>query len=95
MHAEIEKNVCTRIQKYCNRGFQLLEPLNFDGDFHMLMAQDDVPLYRVERCQYIDDDGEVHIATREYQRIPVHNVDTFRLQEAFISAVCPQLLDYE
>jgi hypothetical protein len=61
----------------------------------MLMAQEDVPLYRVEQCQYRDDDGEVHSATREYHRMTINNVDTFRLQEAFLAAVCPQLLDYK
>ncbi len=57
LHAQILKHVCTRIAKYCKRGFELLEPIDFDS----LMAQDEIPLYRIEYQQYIDEDGKIHV----------------------------------
>ncbi|CAF4431927.1 unnamed protein product [Rotaria magnacalcarata] len=95
LHAESPKHLCTRIAKYCNRGFDLLVPINFDGDFELMMAQEETPLYRVEHHQYINDDGDIQIATKEFYRVSAHNVDTFRLQEKFMSFVCPQLLQYK
>ena len=95
LHAQSPKHLCTRIEKYCNRGFNLLEPDDFDGDFGSLMAQEEVPLYRVEHQQYIDDDGEIRIATKEWRRGLLENIDTFRLQEKFMHMVCPQLLQYK
>jgi hypothetical protein len=95
LHAESPKHLCTRIAKYCNRGFDLLVPINFDGDFESMVAQEETPLYRVEHQQYIDDDGEIKIATKEFYRVSARNVDTFRLQEKFMSMVCPQLLQYK
>ena len=83
--------MCTRIAKYCHRGFNLLLPIDFDGDFDSLMSQEEILLYRIERVQYIDDDGEIHLATKEFRRSFVDNVDTFRLQEKFMHTVCPQL----
>ena len=71
----------------------MLEPINFDGDFHMLMKQAHVPLYRIEHRDYIDDDGELQSGIAEYWRHPQHNIDTFQVQEAFMTAVCPQTLD--
>ncbi|CAF4155784.1 unnamed protein product [Rotaria magnacalcarata] len=70
-------------------------PINFDGDFELMMAQEETPLYRVEHHQYINDDGDIQIATKEFYRVSAHNVDTFRLQEKFMSFVCPQLLQYK
>ena len=92
LHAESPKHLCTRIAKYCKRGFSLLVPVDFDGDFESMMAQEETPIYRVEHQQYIDDDDEIHIATKEFYRIFARNIDTFRLQEKFMSIVCPQLL---
>jgi hypothetical protein len=92
LHAGSPKHLCTRIAKYCNRGFDLLVPINFDGDFESMMAQEETPLYRVEHQHFIDDDGEIHIATKEFYRGFASNIDTFRLQEKFMSMVCPQLL---
>ena len=69
-----------------------MEPIDFDGDFGSLMTQEEIPLHRVEHQQYIDDDGEVRIATKEYRRGYLHNIDTFRLQEKFLHMVCPELL---
>jgi hypothetical protein len=89
LHAESSNNVCTRIGKYCERGFTLLEPINFDGDFNILMKQAVVPLYRMERHDYIDDDGELQSAIREYWQRPEHNIDTYQVQEAFLAAVYP------
>ena len=94
LYARSPKHLCIRIAKYCNRGFNLLEPIDFDGDFDSLMAQEEIPLYRVEHQQYIDDDGEIQLATKEFHRSFVNNVDTFRLQEKFMHMVCPQLLQY-
>jgi len=79
----------------CNRGFRLLEPIHFDGNFDALMAQEEILPYRSEQCQYIDDDGTIHIAKREYCRMPVDNADIYQLQEAFITSACPELLDCE
>ncbi|CAF1611904.1 unnamed protein product [Rotaria magnacalcarata] len=70
LHAEVARHICTRIEKYCKKGFHLLEPIGFDGDFNVLMAQEEIPIYYVEQQQYIDDDGEIQIATKEYHRIP-------------------------
>ena len=95
LHAQSPKHLCTRIAKYCNRGFNFLVAIDFDGDFDSLMAQEEIPLYRVEHLQYIDDDGEIQFATKEFYRSFVDNVDTFRLQEKFMHMVCPQLLQYK
>ena len=94
LHARSPKHLCTRIEKYCNRGFNLLETVNFDGEFDSLMEQEEIPLYRVEHLTYIDDDGEIQFATKEFHRSFINNVDTFRLQEKFMHMVCPQLLQY-
>ena len=94
LHAESPKHLCTRIAKYCNRGFDLLVPMDFDGDFESMIAQEEIPFYRVEEQQYINDDGEIYIARREFYRIFAPNIDTFRLQEKFMSMVCPQLVQY-
>lgn len=95
LHGRSPKHLCTRIAKYCNRGFKLLQPINFDGDFDSLMAQEEIPLYRTEHQQYIDDDGEIQIATKEICQGFPYNIDTFRLQEKFMHMVCPQLLQYK
>ena len=95
LHADISKNMCLRIQKYCNRGFKLIVPLNFDGDFNQLMSQELQPSYSVREFYYIDDDGEMQLATQEnyFTHLPI--VDTFHVQEEFMSSVCPQLLDFK
>ena len=95
LHAESPKHLCTRIEKYCNRGFNLLEPVDFDGNFASLVTQEEIPLYRVESHHYVDDDGEIHIATKEFRRSLLHNIDTFRLQEKFMHMACPELLKYK
>ena len=87
LHGHTKKNVCNRIAKYCARGFYLLEPVNFDGNFDILMEQEEIPLYRSEERQVIDDEGEVQTTTAEYWRQPAPNIDTFQLQELFISNV--------
>jgi len=83
--------VCARIQKYCKRGIKLLEPINFDGDFNMLMKEEDVPLCQVK--QYI-----MSIMMAKYrllqENIIDHLIDTFRLQEIFIATIHPQLSNY-
>jgi hypothetical protein len=95
LHAHSPKHLCARIKKYCNRGFMLLEPINFDGDFDLLMTQEEIPVYRVEHLRYIDHDGEIQIATREIRRGCLDNIDTFRLQEKFMDMVHPPLLHYQ
>lgn len=94
LHARSPKHLCIRISKYCNRGFTLLVPVDFDGDFDTLTAQEEIPLYRVEHQQYIDEDGEIQVATKEFRRSSVNNIDTFRLQEKFMYTVYPPLLQY-
>ena len=94
LDGEISKNSCVRIRKFCNRGFGFLAPYNFDGNFDELMSQEYLPEYRIEDFHYIDDDGEVRVATKEVYLRHEPNVDTFRLQEKFILTVCPQLLNY-
>lgn len=91
LHARSPKHLCTRIAKYCYRGFRLLEAIDFDGHFSLLMAQDEIPLYRVEHQRYIDNDGEVRMVKKEYRRGHLRNIDTFRLQEKFIHIICCQL----
>ncbi len=91
LHGEAPQHVCSRITNYCARGFQLLEPITFDGDFNMLMKRTDIPLYRRERQECINDEGELQIATIEYWRRPARNIDTFQVQEVFIAALCPEL----
>ena len=87
LEGEAPKDVCNRIQKYCGRGFCLLEPHTFDGDFDELTQQSEIPLHRVEHQDYLDDDGEPQTATKEFWRRPPKNIDTFNLQEAFLSEV--------
>ena len=45
LHARSPKYSCTRIAEYCNKGLNLLEPIDFDGDFVLLMVQEEIPLY--------------------------------------------------
>ena len=76
LHARSPKHLCARIAKYCHLGFNFLLPIGFNGDFDSLMSQE-IPLYRVEHVQYIDDDGKIHLSTKEFRRSFVDNVDTF------------------
>jgi hypothetical protein len=50
------------------------------------MEQDIIPLYRAEYRNFIDDNGELQTETTEYWRQEARNIDTFEIQEAFISA---------
>ncbi|CAF1446029.1 unnamed protein product [Adineta ricciae] len=95
LYARSPKHLCSRIQKYCNRGFKLLEPVDFDGNFDVLMAQEEIPPYRVEQHQYIDDNGDIQIVQKEFRRPFLDNIDTFQLQEKFINMICPELLQYK
>lgn len=92
LHAQTTNHVCTCIAKYCSRGFDLLVPIGFDGDFDFLFAQEEIPLYRVEHQRYVNEDDEIQIVTKEFWRPFPRNVDTFRIQEKFIQMVHPQLL---
>jgi hypothetical protein len=95
LHGHIPKHICTRIAKYCQRGFDLLLPIEFDGDFTSLMAQEDTPIYRIEHDNFMDEDGEIRIITREFVRLPQFNVDTYQVQEAFMHIVAPEFLLYD
>ncbi|CAF1507444.1 unnamed protein product [Adineta ricciae] len=64
LHGAIRKDVCIRIDKYNKRGFSLLEPRNFDGNFTHLINQTLTPLYRIEHQEIINDDGEVQSLNR-------------------------------
>jgi hypothetical protein len=88
LSAETPKHVCNRIAKYCDRGFNLLVPLNFDGDFNTLMQQEEIPRYRVEQRPFFDDDRELQTSITQFWRSPSRNIDTFRLQDAFVNYVC-------
>lgn len=92
LSGEATKNICNRIAKYCARGFRLIKPVRFDGDFGLLTKQKEIPLYRAEEWQIIDDDGEVQTVTKEYWRQSARNIDTYQVQEAFIATVCPHTL---
>jgi hypothetical protein len=52
------------------------------------MNQSDIPLYRFEERQFVDDEGELQVAMTEYWRAAARNIDTFELQELFIATVC-------
>ena len=93
MDGEAPKDVCTRIQKYSERGFRLLEPHTFDGDFDELTRQSEIPLYRAECQDYLDDDGEPQTAFKQFWRRVPRNIDTFNLQDAFVREVCTQCED--
>ena len=70
-------------------------PIEFDGEFTSLMAQDDTPIYRIEHDNFMDEDGEIRIITREFVRLPQFNVDTYQVQEAFMHIVAPEFLLYD
>ena len=56
------------------------------------MAQEDTPIYRIEHDNFMDEDGEIRIITREFVRLPQFNVDTYQVQEAFMDIVAPEFL---
>jgi len=56
------------------------------------MKQTDIPLYRCDRKEYIDDDGELQIQTKQYWRKPARNIDTFEIQESFIATIYSQIV---
>jgi hypothetical protein len=89
LHERSAKHHCIRVQKYCNRGFDLLEPKLFDNCFANLMKQTEIPIYRIEQYQFVNGDGELQTATREYYRANVENIDMYHLQESFINSICP------
>lgn len=93
MHGEIRKDVVIRIAKYCARGFRLLVPIKFDGDFDYLLEQDEVPLYRWIQQEVLSDDGEIQLATTEFWRQPARNIDVFQVQEDFITNALMKPLD--
>ena len=59
------------------------------------MAQEEIPIYRIEHDNFMDEDDEIRIITREFVRLPQFNVDTYQVQEAFIDIVAPEFLLYD
>jgi hypothetical protein len=59
------------------------------------MKQADVPLYRADHYDFLDEYGEERSATTEYWRRHERNIDTFQQQEAFMAAVCAETLQYK
>lgn len=84
LHAEIRKDVANRIAKYSARGFRLLVPLNFDGNFDFLLTQDEVPLYQRMEQGAFNEQGEIQMSITESWRRPARNIDTYQVQEDFI-----------
>lgn len=84
LHGEVRKDVFTRMAKYSARGFRLLVPMDFDGNFDLLKSQDEVPLYRQVHKEIINEDGETQMATVEIWRRPERNIDTYQVQQDFI-----------
>ncbi|CAF3472888.1 unnamed protein product [Rotaria sp. Silwood1] len=90
MHANMVKSIYDRIIRYYRRGFIFLEPQDFDDTlYNGIMSSIDFEEKREETREIIDDDGEIQIITATYQprQWPLPNVDTHRLQEAFIKRI--------
>lgn len=58
------------------------------------MAQEEIPIYRIEQHQFVDEDGELQTAIEEVYRATLENVDTYQLQDLFMNETYPQLLKY-
>jgi hypothetical protein len=93
MHGEMDKNICNRIVRYCQRGFVFLEPQEFDNLLYIdIMAGTVLEENREETREIMTDDGEIQTITITYQprKWPYPNVDSHRLQETFIKRICSQ-----
>jgi hypothetical protein len=93
MHGSMEKSICNRIVRYCQRGFVFLEPQEFDNVLYIDIMTGTVLEEKTEEIREImNDDGEVQIVTITYhpRTWPFPNVDSHRLQEAFIKQISSQ-----
>jgi hypothetical protein len=93
MHGNMDKSICNRIIRYCQRGFVFLEPVEFNNLLYAdIMASTVIEEKTEETREIVDDDGEVQTVTTTHyaRRMPFPNVDTYRLQENFIKHICSQ-----
>ncbi|CAF3478219.1 unnamed protein product [Rotaria socialis] len=91
MHGDMERSICERIIRYCQRGFVFLEPQEFDNALYIdIMARNVLKEKREETREIMNDDGEIQIITITYEprQFPYPNVDSHRLQETFIEQIC-------
>ncbi|CAF1185724.1 unnamed protein product [Adineta steineri] len=64
MHANMEKSICNRIIRYCQRRFTFLEPYEFESLLYIdIMNGTILEESREETREIMDEDGEIQIAT--------------------------------
>ncbi|CAF4109602.1 unnamed protein product [Adineta steineri] len=93
MHANMEKSICNRIIRYCQRGFTFLEPYEFDSLLYIdIMNGTILEESREETREIMDEDGEIQIVTTTYypRKWPLPNIDTYQLQENFMKQISSQ-----
>ncbi len=93
MHAEMDKSICNRIIRYCQRGFVFLEPQKFDNVLYIdIMARTVLEEKKEETREIMNDDGEIQTITITYQprQWPYPNIDSHRLQGTFIKRISSQ-----
>ncbi len=93
MHGDMEKSICNRIIRYCQRGFVFLEPHEFDSLLYVDSLDSTVIEENREETREIrDEDHEIRIVTITYhpRKWPFPNVDTYQLQENFMKQICSQ-----
>ncbi|CAF4223571.1 unnamed protein product, partial [Adineta steineri] len=67
MHANMEKSICNRIIRYCQRGFTFLKPYEFDSLLYIdIMNGTILEESREETREIMDEDGEIQIVTTTY-----------------------------
>ncbi|CAF1590784.1 unnamed protein product [Rotaria magnacalcarata] len=96
MHGDMERSICERIIRYCQRGFVFLEPQEFDNALYIdIMARNVLKEKREETREIMNDDGEIQIITITYEprQFPYPNVDSHRLQETFIEQICRKKIE--
>lgn len=87
MHGKMDKSICNRIARYCQRGFTFLQSVACDSLSYMDIMASTVTEDRTQQTRVIvNDDGDVQTVTMitYARRLPFPNVDTYRLQEDFI-----------
>ncbi len=93
MHRDMDKSICNRIIRYCQRGFVFLEPREFDCLLYVDILDGTVlEEKREETREIMDDNGDIQIITATYhpRKWPFPNVDTYQLQENFMKQICSQ-----
>ena len=55
------------------------------------MKKPEIPLYHVERRDYINADGQLQSIVHEHWRQSERNIDTFQVQEAFLATISSQI----